>query len=259
MAALRLEGSSLGNGQLVLLLHPVGLDRSFWGDLPRALALRCRVMCLDLAGHGGSPAVTRPRPLEDYAEDVAATIRDAGAGPAVVIGVSFGGMVAQALALRQPDLVAGLMPCGCGGDFPELVRPILRERGLAAESGGMAAIVDATIERWFNAPFRAEPAVARVRERLLSDDVAGWSAGWHAIAGMSLTPHLGVVRTPTLVLAGENDVATPPAMAEATVARAIPGARFAVLPSAPHMMQIETEAAFTRAVQDFVLNPRGAA
>jgi 3-oxoadipate enol-lactonase len=121
----------------------------------------------------------------------------------------------------------------------------------------MAAIVDATIERWFTAPFRGDAAVARVRERLLSDEVTGWSAGWHAIAGMALTPQLGAVRAPTLVLAGEHDVATPPAMAEATVASAIPGAHFAVLPGAPHMMQIETEAAFTRAVVDFVMNPTG--
>ncbi|WP_137178574.1 alpha/beta fold hydrolase [Roseomonas sp. AR75] len=109
----------------------------------------------------------------------------------------------------------------------------------------MAAIVEPTIERWLTAPFRADRAVARLRERLLSDDAADWSAGWRAIAGMSLTPHLGAVRAPTLVLAGERDVATTPAMADATVARAIPGARFAVRPGAPHMMQIETDAAFT--------------
>jgi 3-oxoadipate enol-lactonase len=259
MHPLRLQGGSLGDGPLVVLLHPVGLDRHFWGGLPAALAAHHRVLCLDLAGHGASPPVTRPRPVDAYADDVAAAIREAGGGPATVIGLSFGGMVAQAVALRHPDLVAALMPCGCGGDFPENVRPILRERGLAAERDGMAAIVEATIDRWFNPPFRGDPAVERVRARLLSGDAAGWSAGWHSIADMSLTPRLGAVRVPTLVLAGERDVATTPAMAEATVARAIPGARFAVLPGAPHMMQIEAEAAFTRAVLDFVTDPRAAA
>ena len=255
MSTVSLHGSSLGSGPLVVLLHPVGLDGSFWGGLPAALARHRRVLCLDLAGHGSSPAVTRPRPMEDYADDVAAAVAQAGGGPAAVIGVSFGGMVGQMLAVRHPALVSALMPCGCGGDFPENVRPILRERGLAAEHGGMAAVVEPTIERWFNEPYRTDPAVARVRARLLSDDVAGWSAGWHAIAGLSMTPRLGELRVPTLVLAGEKDVATPPAMAEATVARAVPGARFAVLPGAPHMMQIEAEAAFTAAVAEFVLSP----
>ena len=250
--ALRLHGSSLGAGKPVVLLHPVGLDGGFWGDLPAALAAHRRVIALDLAGHGASPAVSRPRPIEAYADDVAAAIVEAGAGPAAVVGLSFGGMVAQMVALRHPGLVSALVPCGCGGEFPEAVRPLLRERGLAAERDGMAAIVDPTVERWFTEPFRADPAVQRVRERLLSDDVAGWSAGWHAIAGLSATPHLGGVAVPSLVIAGEKDVATPPAMSDATVARAIPGARFIVLPGAPHMMQLEAEAAFTAALLGFL-------
>ncbi len=254
-----LQAETIGAGPLVVLLHPVGLDGTFWGGLPEALASQRRVLCLDLAGHGRSPAVRRPRPIEAYADDVAAAIRAAGGGPAAVLGLSFGGMVAQVLALRHPGLVSALMPCGCGGDFPEQVRPVLRERGLAAERDGMAAILEPTIARWFTEGFRADPAVARVRARLLANDVAGWSAGWHAIADLAATPQLGALRVPTLVLAGEQDVATPPAMAEATVARAIPGARFAVLPGAPHMMQIESEAAFTAAVTAFLREAPGAA
>ncbi len=253
MTTAALHTDMLGSGPLVVLLHPVGLDGTFWGGLPAALAARRRVLCLDLPGHGRSPAVGRPRPIEAYADDVAAAIQAAGGGPAAVVGLSFGGMIAQIVAIRHPTLVSALMPCGCGGEFPANVRPLLRERGLAAEREGMVSIVEATIERWFTEPFRGDPAVARVRARLLADDVAGWSAGWHAISGLAATPLLGALRVPTLVLAGEKDIATPPAMAEATVARAIPGARFAVLPGAPHMMQIESEAAFTAAVVDFLL------
>ena len=259
MTATTLHATATGAGKLLVLLHPVGLDGSFWGGLPAALAPHRRVLCLDLAGHGRSPAVSRPRPIEAYADDVAVAIQEAGGGPATVIGLSFGGMVAQVLALRHPSLVAALMPCGCGGSFPEEVRPILRERGLAAERSGMAALVEPTIERWFTPLFHSDPAVERVRARLCSADVDGWSAGWHAIAGLDATPRLGVLHIPTLVLAGEKDVATTPAMAENTVARAIPGARFAVLPGAPHMMQIEAEPAFTAAVLDFALRDADAA
>lgn len=93
-----------------------------------------------------------------------------------------------------------------------------------------------------------------MRDRLLADDVAGWSAGWHAIADLSATPQLGPVSVPTLVIAGELDAATPAALSETTVARAIPGARFMVLPGAPHMMQIECADAFTAAVSGFLLD-----
>lgn len=253
MSTVRLHGRMEGSGPMVVLLHPVGLDGTFWGGLPAALAPQRRVLSLDLAGHGGSPATARPRPIETYADDVAAAIREAGGGPAAVVGLSFGGMVAQMVAIRHPELVSALLPCGCGGTFAAEIRPMLRERGLMAERDGMQAVLEATIERWFNPEFRADAAVERVRQRLLSDDVAGWSAGWHAIAGLDATPHLGGIRVPTLVIAGEKDAATPPAAAEATIAKAVPGARLTVLPGAPHMMQIETGQAFTEAVAGFLL------
>lgn len=257
MSPLRLHGRGAGSGPLTVLLHPVGLDGSFWGGLPAALAGRRHVLSLDLAGHGASPAVQRPRPIEAYADDVAAAIRGVGDGPAEVVGLSFGGMVAQMVAIRHPDLVAALVPCGCGGTFAAEIRPILRERGLTAERDGMQAVLEPTLTRWFTPGFLSNAAVERVRDRLLADDVAGWSAGWHAIAGLDATPHLGAIQVPTLVIAGELDAATPPAVAEATVARAIPGARFTVLPGAPHMMQIECEAAYTEAVAGFLLRRDG--
>lgn len=254
-----LYAESLGAGPPVVLLHPIGLDGSFWGGLPAALAAKRRVLCLDLPGHGKSELVSRPKNIESYADDVAAAIRKASAGPAAIIGLSFGGMIAQVLAIRHPDLVSALVPCGCAGDFPENIRPILRERGLLAEREGMAAIIEPTIERWFTDDFRGNAAVARVKDRLLSDDTASWSAGWHAIAGLSATQYLGNLDVPTLVLAGEKDVATTPAMTYATVAQAIPHAEFVILPDAPHMMQIEAEAPFTDAVREFLFTGAGAA
>lgn len=253
MSTVRLHGRMTGSGPLTVLLHPVGLDGTFWGGLPAALAAKRRVLSLDLAGHGQSPAVARPRPIETYADDVAAAIREAGGGPAAVVGLSFGSMIAQTVAIRHPDLVAALVPCGSGGTFAAEIRPMLRERGLMAERDGMQAVVDATIERWFNPAFRGDAKVERVRQRLLSDDVAGWSAGWHAISGLDATPHLGGVTVPTLVIAGETDAATAPAVTEATIAKVVPGARFVVLPGAPHMMQIESEKAYTEAIASFLL------
>jgi 3-oxoadipate enol-lactonase len=256
MSPLRLHGRSEGDGPLTVLLHPVGLDGSFWGGLPGRLAPHRRVLSLDLAGHGASPTVQRPRPIEDYADDVAAAIRETG-GPAEVVGLSFGGMVAQMVAIRHPELISALIPCGCGGTFAAEIRPMLRERGLMAERDGMQAILEPTLARWFTSDFLPNAAVERVRNRLLADDVAGWSAGWHAIAGLDATPHLAGIKVPTLVIAGELDAATPAAVSEATIARVIPGARFTMLPGAPHMMQIECEAVYTEAVAGFLLRRDG--
>ena len=169
----------------------------------------------------------------------------------MVLGLSLGGMVTQLLALHHPQAVAGMVLCGCTGGFAEPVRPVLRERGLAAQRSGMAAVVGSTLERWFTAQFMEDPAVDAVRERLLRNKVSNWSATWHASAGFDALPRLGEIRAPTLVLAGERDAATPPAATDA-LAGAIPGARRTVLAGAPHMMQIECGEAFSRAVLEFL-------
>ena len=143
------------------------------------------------------------------------------------------------------------MLSGCTGGFAPEVRPVLRERGLAAERDGMDAVVPATIERWFSPAFRADPQVERVRERLRTDDVDSWSAGWHAISTFDALPRLGEIAVPTLVIAGEIDAATP--LAAATkLAQSIRGARFEVLPAAPHMMQIERRDEYSAAVTKFL-------
>lgn len=243
-----------GSGPDLVLLHPVGLDRTFWGPLASAPAHR--VVSVDLRGHGASPRAERGTTLDDFADDVHAAIGRHCRGPATVLGLSFGGMLAQMVALRHPADVAALVLCGCTGGFAQEIRPVLRERGLAAERDGMASVVDATIERWFTPAFRADPAVDRVRERLRTDDVAAWSAAWHAIATFDAYPRHGEIRVPTLVVAGESDAATP--LAAATrLAQSIAGARLHVLPGAPHMMQIERRADFDRAVLDFLGGTHG--
>lgn len=246
-----------GSGPEIVLLHPVGLDHGFMAPWLAPATHDHRVIALDLPGHGHSPAVDRSATLDDYVRSIAAAMREHCHGPAILLGLSFGGMLAQSVALAEPDRVSALVLCGCPGGFAPDVRPVLRERGLAAERDGMASVVATTIERWFTPPFRSDPAVDRVRRRLLADDPIGWSAGWHAISTFEALPRLADLRVPTLVLAGEQDVATPLAAAT-TLANAIPGATLQIVPKAPHMMQIECREAFNRAVESFLVAQRSA-
>jgi 3-oxoadipate enol-lactonase len=240
-----------GIGPDLVLLHPVGLDHSFWDSLADAAAPDHRVLRVDLRGHGRSAAAERGTSLEDYADDVHGAIERHCRGPATVVGLSFGGMLAQVLALRHSDAVAALVLCGCTGGFAPELRPVLRERGLAAERDGMSAIVEPTIERWFTPAFRGDPAVERVRERLRTDTALSWSAAWHAISTFDALPRLGALRIPASVIAGEVDAATP--LAAATkLAQSIRGARLTVLAAAPHMMQIERREEYNAAVLAFL-------
>lgn len=240
-----------GAGRDLVLLHPVGLDHSFWQSLAAAASRTHRVLAVDLRGHGLSPAADQRTSLDDYVDDIHATVARHGKGAATVLGLSFGGMLAQMVALRHPKDVAALVLCGCTGGFADEVRPVLRERGLAAARDGMQAIVEPTIERWFTPAFRGDAEVERVRQRLRTNDVVSWSAAWHAISTFHALPKLGEIDVPTLVIAGDADAATPIAAAT-KLAESIRGARLRVLAGAPHMMQIERSNDYNAAVMEFL-------
>lgn len=240
-----------GSGPLLLLLHPIGLDSHCWGGLPARLAQRCRVVAVDTAGHGRSPDAARPGAMQDRVADVLRLLADLGRGPAVLLGVSFGGMIAQQVALAQPDRVAALVLGGCPGAIPAAAREAILKRGTDAEAGGMAAVVDATLARWFTPGFLSTEEVGTVRARLLADDPSNWAAGWEAIAEHDALAGLARLDLPALVVAGESDEATPLAAKQA-LAAAIPGSRLSVLPGAPHMMQIECPGAFADTVLSFL-------
>lgn len=244
-----------GAGPRVVLLHPVGLDGGFWGALPGALAPEHTVAAIDLPGHGVSPDAERPGRMQRHVDCVAGAIEALGGGGAAVVGVSLGGMVAQNLALQRPDLVRALVLAGCPGAIPESGRAAILARGAEAEAGGMPAVLEATLSRWFTPGFRDDPAVARVAERLLADTPSNFAAAWEAVCDHAALNSLGAVKAPTLVIAGEADAATP-IEAKRALAAALPAARLAVMAGAPHMMQIERSAEFSDLVAGFLAELR---
>jgi formyl-CoA transferase len=239
------------------MLHPIGLDGDFMQPTAAAFRKAWRVIRIDLRGHGRSPSLAAGAGLDTHVADIRAAIEAHCRRPAILLGVSFGGMLAQLVALADPQIVAGLVLCGCPPRIAPENRPMMRERALAAERDGMEAIVAPTIERWFTPSFAADPWVTRVRNRLLTDDRAAWSASWHAIGTFDALPRLGEIAVPTLVVAGERDAATPLAASEA-LAQAIRGARLVKLPGAPHMMQLERPDDFNAAVGAFLDEHRDA-
>jgi 3-oxoadipate enol-lactonase len=240
-----------GAGPRVLLLHPVGLDLTFLQPIAQRLVARYRVMRMDLRGHGRSPLLPLADALEDFADDVHATLAEQRFAPCAVVGFSFGGMVAQVLALRHAADVAALVPCACPATQTEEGRRVAAARATDAEQGGMAAVLEATLDRWFTQPFRDAGGDAAARERLLGDDPRGWAQGWRAIAGIDTLSSLPGLRIPALCIAGELDKSSPPHIVKA-IADAIPGARFSMLQGAPHMLFIEQPQAVVEAVSLFL-------
>ena len=135
--------------------------------------------------------------------------------------------------------------------LPAEARRAMIERGEAAEHGGMAKVVESTLERWFTPSFMNSDIVARCRERLLADDIQGWAATWRAISEVDTESRLKEIRVPTLVIIGEVDLSVPVARARA-MANQIPGGTLHIIAGAPHMAPLEQPDLFNSPVLDFL-------
>lgn len=245
-----------GEGQPVLLLHPVGLDLTWWREVTEALLPHFRVLRVDLRGHGQSPVFSPPSRMEDFATDVHAVLGELDLGPAHVVGQSFGGMVAQVLAIDFPQDVRSLVLSGTHCTASADQREVFAARAAAAERGGMEAVAQSTIERWFTQRAMDSDLVEHARQRLLTDSVDGWAAAWRAIAGFDALPRLPEISVPTLVTTGDADVAAPPEASQ-KIAETIPSATLRIMEGAPHMAPYERPDLFIPLVKSFLKSVAG--
>lgn len=216
-----------------VFLHPIGLDGQVWRDVAGP-----GDVTPDLPGFGATPPADGGPTFPGLVDFVTEGLGE----PADLVGLSLGSMVAQHAALLRPGRVRSLLlACGGAATDPETSRG----RARAARDGGMAGVLDTTLDRWFTAPALADgghPGVAYARDRLLTDDAEVFAAYWDMMAGHDLTEAIGGIAVPTTVLAAADDRATPVAVMEEMAGR-IPGARFEVI-DGPHIVPLENPAAF---------------
>ena len=248
---LRLNYELDGQGAAVLLLHPVGLDLTWWEPQVEALRSEFQVVRMDFRGHGKSAIAPLSNTLADFATDAHALLGALEIGPAHVIGLSLGGMVAQVLALEYPNDVRSLVLSNTLCTLPAEARQAMCARGEAAEQNGMAAVIEPTVERWFTRGFLDSASVVRCRRHLLAHDVGAWASTWRAIADLDTLPRLGEIHVPALVTTGDADVSTPVTAAQ-LIANAIPGAVLRIMAGAPHMAPYERPDLFNPLVLEFL-------
>lgn len=234
----RLDGAE--NAPAVVLIHSLGTELSAWDDVVPRLADDFRVLRYSIRGHGASGATPGPYSLSLLAGDLAALLDHAGLARVHVVGLSIGGMIAQAFALEHPDRLDRLALCATFATLPDTARPAWDERIAAVRAGGMKSQVESALARWFTPGFLdAHPAVrTRVTEMIRDATADGYIGCCAAIRDLDLLPRLHAVRAPTLVVAGAEDPAATPDVAR-TIAAAIPGAGLAVVEGASHQIAIE--------------------
>lgn len=215
-----------------------------------------RVLAYDTRGHGQSAAPHGPYTLEQLADDLFFLLKHLKIDQPHYVGLSMGGMIGQTAALKYPGIFRTLTLCDTTSRYPAEAAPMWQERIRVAESKGMAPLVQGTIERWFTEDFRKNhpDKVKPVANLIATTPVPGYVGCCAAIPKINLTARLKEIRTPTLVICGNDDPATPPAMAR-EIQQNIPGAQLTLIPQAAHLSNIEQPEAFNRALGEFLSSP----
>ncbi len=245
-----------GEGPPLVLCHSLLADESSFDRVAGALAETHEVAVLALPGFGASTPA--PGGLEAVADRVAEGLGHMGWGVApTLLGNGYGGFVSLLTAIRHPGLAGRLILTDCGACFPESGRAAFRAMSAAVAQKGLESVADTAMRRLFSADYQAANPhlVAERRQRFLALDPATFHQACDALAGLDLRDRLPSVRLPALVLVGEEDEATPPAMAR-ELAAGLPQARLLVLPGCAHVPQLQAPDQFLAAVRPFLAEQR---
>ena len=247
-----------GTGPAVVLLHGLADTHDLWRHQLGPLAEHHRVIAFDLRGHGRSPFDGADFSLGDLAADVGQALADLGVERAVVAGLSMGGGVAQVLAIERPDLVTALVLVSTSSEFPPATRDRFLMRAALAEREGMAAVVDATVPRWFTSRFAARQPdeVDRTRRSVLAIDPRAFAAASRANAARHLTDRLSRIRCPVLFVGGSDDPAEPQRALE-IYRRRLSALRWELLDGASHLVPVEQPDRFNAILLRFLAEVTG--
>jgi 3-oxoadipate enol-lactonase len=251
--AYTIEAGAAPGRPWMVFSHSLAADHTMWWPQADVFAASYNVLRFDTRGHGASSAPEGPYTLDMLADDLLQLLAAVGIERCHYVGLSMGGMIGQAAVLRDPRPFETLVLADTSSRIPSELHPVWEARIAAASTpAGVGAVAAATLERWFTAPFRArEPqTVARIDRLIRNTKIAGYVGCSRAIMQLNLTHRLGQIACPVLVLVGEQDPGTPPAMAE-EIARAIPGARLETIPQAAHFANVEQAARFNSLIQQF--------
>jgi 3-oxoadipate enol-lactonase len=224
----------------VLLLHSLAMSGELWRPLAERLEPHANAVAMDARGHGKADWDGSAFTVEDLAGDAAELIEKLDDGPVAVAGMSMGGCVAIALAGTRPGLVSRLVLADTTADYGQDKAAAWAERADNATGKPRDRQLAFQVDRWFSPEFaEREPAeVRRVSDLFLATDSRAHAQACRALGAFEGRELLANITADTLVVVGEHDYATPPAMAR-ELAEGIPGARLKVFENARHFSLFE--------------------
>ncbi|RZL94490.1 MAG: alpha/beta fold hydrolase [Variovorax sp.] len=241
-----------GHGPIVVLSHALGCDLHMWDGLAALLARAHTVLRYDHRNHGASALVAGDLRIETLADDAADLIEREAAGEQVhFVGLSMGGMTAQALAVRRPELLRSVVIANSTAHYPD--QAPWRARAQTVASQGVGAIAQGAVSRWLTpawvSTYEGKAAAEALQGTLERTDAAGYIASCNAVAAIDFRESNRRVAVPTLVIGGTQDEATPMEMSQA-IANAIPGSQLVAIDAA-HLSAVERPAEFSALLVDY--------
>ncbi len=238
------------NGKPVLFINSLGTDFRLWDQLLPLLPTGLRFIRYDKRGHGLSSGPLAPYFMGDLVADAAGLLDALHVKSAIVVGLSIGGMIAQGLAAERPDLVAAMVLSNTGAKIG--TPDVWDQRIATARKGGIDALADATLERWFSKDFHAnrQPELAAWRAMLTRTWVEGYLGCSAAISETDLYDSTARLRLPTLGIVGTEDGSTPPDLVREAV-ELIPGSEFALIRGVGHLPCVENPAEYAAILASF--------
>ena len=222
---------------VIVFSNSLASDLSIWNQVAEALSCNYRILRYDLRGHGGTTATPGEYSISLLGDDLLALLDALNFKKVHLVGLSIGGMIAQSVAATAPRRFLSLVLCATSS---ESVPAIWEQRLDIARRRGFGELIEPTLLRWFTPEtHKREPELIASTRRMISEtSTSGYVGSAAALRDMNLMSLLAQISAPTLLVAGQNDQATPVAGMEA-MCRAIPDARLVALPGAAHLLALE--------------------
>jgi 3-oxoadipate enol-lactonase len=251
----------LGVGTAILHIHGSAFGHRNFERLTPLLTDRFEVIDFDLPGYGQSKGGPAPKGMDDIADLVAELIGALGFEKIDIHGTSFGAMIALLVAARHPERVDRLVLSCFLARYDKAAQFMRATWRRAAAESGMEAVADLTsvagfARRFYNLPW-ADEQLASMRDAFSHTDPQAFIASTLVIGGTDLSPLVGELKAPALLIAGAEDNMTPFRPAEggvgmAEIAEQLPGAKTVVIPECGHYLVIEAADQAAELVSDFL-------
>jgi 3-oxoadipate enol-lactonase len=244
----QLEGPA--DAPVLVFSNSLGANYGMWDLQAAEFRRKFRILRYDTRGHGESSTTPGTYSIELLGKDALALLDGLHFESVLFCGLSMGGMIGMWLALHAPHRLKRLALCNTGAKIGTLEN--WNARIETVRTKGMKAVAPAVMERWFTTTFREKnPApVASIQKALQDTNPEGYAACCAAVRDFDCREELARIGVPTLVIAGANDFATPPAEGRFLAAQIL-GARYVEL-NAAHLSNIEDRDRFDREVRAFL-------